>query len=255
MDLYFQGMACANKGTTPEYMAQARGYFERALALDPGNIEALVGNARADLVSVSLFLIDDRAARAAAAEATLTKVLSLAPNHALAQHLLGCVHIYTNRAAGGIAKCEHALALDRNLAAAHAMIGLAIYCTGRAEETESHVLEALRLSPRDTNAYSWMAIAGVAKLCLGRDEEAAVWLLRSIDANRNHSNSHFFLAAAQAHLGRMSEAQATVQAGLALNPTFTIRRFRAGALSDNPTHLAQRERVYDGMRKAGLPEE
>jgi len=98
-------------------------------------------------------------------------------------------------------------------------------------------------------------MAGVAKLYLGRDEEAAVWLLRSIDTNRNHPTSHFFLAAAQAHLGRMSEARAAVQAGLALNPTFTIRRFRAAAQSDNPTHLAQRERLYDGMRKAGVPEE
>ena len=48
MDLYFQGMACLNKGITPEYMAQARGFFERALVLDPGNIEALVGMASVD---------------------------------------------------------------------------------------------------------------------------------------------------------------------------------------------------------------
>jgi TolB-like protein len=74
MDLYFQGMASANKGLTPEYMAQARGFYERALALDPGNIEALVGTAFVDLVSFSIFLTDDRAARAAAAEAALTKV-------------------------------------------------------------------------------------------------------------------------------------------------------------------------------------
>ena len=96
--------------------------------------------------------------------------------------------------------------------------------------------------------------AGFAKLSLGRDEEAAVWLLRSIDANRNHPLSHFILAAAQAHLGRMSEAQAAAKAGLRLNPTFTLRRFRAGAFSDNPTYLAQRERAYQGMRKAGVPE-
>ena len=49
MDLYFQGMAWLNKGLTPEYMTQARGFFERALALDPGNIEALVGTARVDV--------------------------------------------------------------------------------------------------------------------------------------------------------------------------------------------------------------
>ena len=33
------------------------------------------------------------------------------------------------------------------------------------------------------------------------------------------------------------------------------RAFRANAPSDNPTYLAQRERFYDGMRKAGVPEE
>jgi hypothetical protein len=89
---------------------------------------------------------------------------------------------------------------------------------------------------------------------LGRDEEAAAWLLRSIDANRNHTFSHFFLASTRAHLGGMSEARAATKAGLAFNPTFTIRRYRAGAFSDNPTYLAQRERIYDGMRKAGVPE-
>jgi TolB-like protein len=255
MELYFQGRASANKGQTPENMAQARGFYEHALALDPGNIEALVRTAGVDAVSSSLFFTDDRAARLEAAEATLTKVLSWAPNHAFAHYLLGLVQISTNRAAEGMAKCEHALALDRNLAAAHAAIGLAKYFTGRAEETESHVLEALRLSPRDTLAYTWMWIVGFAKLVLGRDEEAVAWLLRSIEANRNHSTSHFFLAAARAHLGRMSEARAATKAGLALNPTFTIHRFRAGTPSNNPTFLAQRERIYDGMRKAGVPEE
>ena len=254
MDLYFQGTASLNKGWTPENMAQARGFYEQALALDPGNIEALVGTAFVDFSSIALFLTEDRVARAAAAEAALTKVLSLAPNHAFAQFLLGGVHIYTNRVTEGIAKCDHALAVDRNLATAHAMIGTAKLFTGRAEETESHVLEALRLSPRDTYAYIWMIIAGVAKHYLGRDEEATVWLLRSIDANRNHPTSYFFLAAARANLGSVSEAQAAAKAGLALNPTFTIRRFRAGAQSDNPTYLTQRERAYEGMRRAGVPE-
>jgi hypothetical protein len=35
MDLYFQGMLHANSGATPEYMARARSFFERALTLDP----------------------------------------------------------------------------------------------------------------------------------------------------------------------------------------------------------------------------
>ena len=254
MDLYFQGRASANKGCAPENMAQARCLYERALALDPSNIEALVGTAQVDLASVALFLSDDRSARAAAAEAALTKVLSLVPNHALAQHLLGSVHIYTNRAAEGIAKCEHALGLDRNLAAAHSTIGMAKLFTGRAEETEGHVLEALRLSPRDTLAHGWMAIAGAAKLYLGRDEEAAAWVRRAVEINRNYPVAHFLLASACAHLGQISEAWAATKTGLALDPTFTIDRFRAGASSHNPTYLAQREHLYEGIREAGVPE-
>jgi hypothetical protein len=45
-----------------------------------------------------------------------------------------------------------------------------------------------------------------------------------------------------------------VQAGLALDPGFTIRRVSAIALSDHPVYLAGRERTYEGMRLAGVPE-
>jgi TolB-like protein/class 3 adenylate cyclase/Tfp pilus assembly protein PilF len=254
MDLYFQGAAWLNKGPSPEYLAQARSCFERALALDPGNVEALVGMASIDAQRGAYFLADDRAARLAAAEATLTKVLSLAPNHAMAHYLLGLVQIFSNRAAQGIAQCEQALALDRNLAVAHGLIGAAKYFSGRGEETEAYTREALRLSPRDASTYLWLHWVGNAKSQLGADEEAVIWFRRGIDANRNFAGGHFFLASALALLGRLDEARAAVEAGLALDPTFTVRRYRSGLSTDNPTYLAGRERMNEGMRKAGVPE-
>jgi tetratricopeptide (TPR) repeat protein len=142
------------------------------------------------------------------------------------------------------------------LAPAHGWIGLAKYFIGRGEESEGHVREALRLSPRDMHVYFWMNVAGGTKLALGRDEEAVVQLRQSVEANRNLPLTHFFLAAALAHLGRFDEARTAVEAGLALDPGFNLRSFRgfrAGAGSDNPTFLAQRERFCDGMRKAGVP--
>ena len=45
MDLYFQGMAWFNKGRNPANIARALGFFERALALDPDNLDAVVGMA------------------------------------------------------------------------------------------------------------------------------------------------------------------------------------------------------------------
>ena len=254
MDLYFQGRACLNKGATPENFAQARGFFERALALDPNNVEALVSEAYGDLRVAATGMTDDPAPRLAAAEAAATKALSLAPNHALAHLRLGSALILSNRVPQGIAECEHALALDQNLAGAHHMIGLAKIALGRAEEAEAHALEALRLSPRDVMAYNWMNNAAAAMLHLGRDEEAVAGHRRSIQDNRNYPLAHFFLAAALGLLGRLDEARAAAQAGLALDPSFTIRRFRGAALSDNPIYLAQRDRVLEGLRKAGVPE-
>jgi TolB-like protein/Tfp pilus assembly protein PilF len=256
MDLYFQGMAWLNKGTIPEYCAQAGGYFERALTLDPNNVDALVGLANVKVLVAGVFGTDDRAACLAAAEATLAKALSLAPNHAYGHFALGALYMFSNRASQAVAEFEHALTLDRNLAFAHSLIGTAKIYLGHAEETEAHVQKALRISPRDSNAYHWTSHAGRAKFYLGCDEEAVAWYRRSIEANPNFSVVRFLLAGALAQLGRLDEAQAAARAGLALDPNFTIRGYRAvlTGLSAHPTAVAQSERLCDGMRKAGVPE-
>ena len=104
------------------------------------------------------------------------------------------------------------------------------------------------------NAYLWMSYAGIAKLWQGADAEAVAWLRRSVEANRNYPLAHFYLAVALAYIGELDEARAAVQAGLALHPSFTINRYRASAACDHPTYLAGRERTYEGMRLAGVPE-
>ncbi|WP_234685827.1 adenylate/guanylate cyclase domain-containing protein [Bradyrhizobium monzae] len=253
-DLIFQGKACLYEATTAKQLIQARSFFERALAINPRNVGALLGMAASDFRMASSLLADDRIACFAAAEAKVIEALSIAPDHSSAHMMLGSVCIYTNRAVQGIAECEQALRLDRNEAYAHSSIGLAKYYLGRPAQTEGHVLDALRLSPRDSGAAAWMAVVGVAKIQLGLDAEAAGWLRRGIEANRNFAFGQFGLAAALGLLGALDEARAAVTAGLALDPNFTIRRLLATRLSDNPTYLAGRDRICEGMRKAGVPE-
>lgn len=254
MDLYFRGRACWNKGLTPEYLAQARVFFERALTLDPDNIEALVGAAQVESALGSNLFTNDRTAHLATAETALIKAQSIVPNYAPAHLVLGIVQISTNRATQGIAECERALALDRNLATAHAFVGFAKYTLGRADETEAHIQEALRISPRDIFAYQWMMFAGFAKLLLHSDADAVVWFRRGIESNRNFPVAHVLLGAALALLGELDEARAAAQAGSALNPDFNIQSYRSNPLSDNPLYLAGRERIYEGMGLAGVPE-
>ena len=98
-------------------------------------------------------------------------------------------------------------------------------------------------------------LAGMAKNQVGSWEQAVAWCRRAIEVNRNYSAVYFNLAAALAQLGRIDEARTAVKAGLAPHPAYTIAHARAArtARSDDHTYLAQRENIYDGLRKAGVP--
>ena len=107
---------------------------------------------------VGSWLSDERRERLLSAEAYVDKALKLRPDSATAHCALGVLRMYGNRAAQGIAECERALAIDRNFAAAHGYIGMAKILAGRNEETEAHILEALRIRPRDSNAWALDAL-------------------------------------------------------------------------------------------------
>jgi hypothetical protein len=66
---------------------------------------------------------DASAAALAAVEAKTTRALSLVPDYARAHVILDVVLISSRRVADGPAAFEHALALDPNLANAHAPLG------------------------------------------------------------------------------------------------------------------------------------
>ena len=99
MDLYFRARALINRGSTSEYLKPAEALLERALALDPNNVDALAAKGWVDMDLGAGFMTDDHAARLASAEATAIKALSLAPNHAWAHLVLGSFYNTVNRGA------------------------------------------------------------------------------------------------------------------------------------------------------------
>jgi tetratricopeptide (TPR) repeat protein len=100
----------------------------------------------------------------------------------------------------------------------------------------------------------WRSFNGSAKVFLAENEEAVAELRRAIEANRNIAALHFYLAVALAELGRLDQARLEASAGLSIDPTFTIRRYRADAPSNNPVFLNRRKQIYEIMRNIGLPE-
>jgi len=253
VDYYFQGVAAFNRGRVDNF-ERARGFFNKAVELDPTNIDALVGAARVDAVVAAYGMAEDRREKLANAERLLLKGLSIEPRNQWAHLWLGFVLMMTNRGQRAIGEFERTLSLNRNIGASHAWIGLTKITLGKAEETEAHVEEALRIAPGDGVAFLWRYIQGLAKLMLGENQEATDYFRRSIDESRNFPLNYFYNAAALIRLGRDDEAKAEVKSGLEIVPGFTIEHFRRAAESDNPVYLGQRERVAESLRLAGVPE-
>jgi TolB-like protein/class 3 adenylate cyclase len=253
IDWYFQGMAWVNKGLRPDWLAQARSCFEKAAAIDPTNLEAQIGIGMVDTLRGVVCAGDNPAGAFDSAERLLTNALSSVPDHSWAHCLMAAVFISTHRVERGIMECERALSLNQSLASAHAMLGLAKYLIGRGEETESHVEEALRLSPLDSFAYLWMLFAAVAKIQTDEYDKAVEWLRRSIDTNTNSPWAHFHLGVALHLMGEAAEARTEIQAGLQLDPSFTTERYRSLAFSDDRRYLATRERTIQALQATGVP--
>ena len=207
-----------------------------------------------DVTAALISFVTDPTAAFAAAEAKLTKALSSVPDHARGHMTLGYVDILTNRVAEGIAECEQALDLDRNLADAHAVIGLGKIFIGRAEETEAHIAEALRLSPRDTEAHTLDDDRGHGKLHLGSYEEAVAWFRRSIEINRNYPQPYFHWAPPlRSSVGWTRRVPPSTPASRSTRPSPLPASAPWTAMSDDPTFLAQLEPVSTACARPGFP--
>ncbi len=253
-DLAMRGWAILNLPLSLRRAREARDLFDAALALDDRNVEALIGLASTHVDDVRTFAATNRDEQLRIAGKAIATALTLAPRNALAHFVRANVLHVSGATERSLRELEFAITLDRNLAWAHADAGFIKVLLGRAEEAEADLTNAIRLSPRDPGLDRWYSLLGIADLFLGRLESALDRLRSSVEINPNVALPQFFLAAAAALNGHEAEARDALDAGLRLDPNFTVARFRNEARSENPTFLAQRQRIYAGLRLAGVPQ-
>ncbi|MCK1469068.1 adenylate/guanylate cyclase domain-containing protein (plasmid) [Bradyrhizobium sp. 131] len=252
-DLAMRGWAILNQPLSLRRDRAACDLFDAALRLDDRNVEALVGLAFYHGNDLRTFASTNRDEQLRIAHMAITEALRLAPSNALAHFVHANLLHVSGATERALRELQFAIALDRNLAWAHADAGFLKVLLGRAEEAEADLTKAIRLSPRDPALDRWYALLGIADLFLGRLNSALDRLRKSVEMNPNVAMAHFFLAAAFALSGRAAEGREARNAGLELDPHFTVARFRNERRSENPTFLAQRERIYEGLSLAGVP--
>ena len=109
----------------------------------------------------------------------------------------------------------------------------------------------MRLSPHDPLMFYFFLGMSVAHFAVEEYEEAADWAQRSLQRGSVDPATYRYLAASYAHLDRADEARRAMQEMLTIDPEFSLATDRVILSTADPAFV---ERLFDGLRKAGLPE-
>jgi adenylate cyclase len=263
LDYIFRARAPLSKPPTRDNYAEAIGLFERALALDPGSVEAQSSLAIV-LVRRVLDNMNDSAASAAAdiarAEELVAQALAVSPSSPRAHFAKGDLLCARSQFAEAIPEYETVLASNRNSVDALAIIGRCKIYIGMIDEAVPLAEQALRLSPRDRWTGVWCSWIGQAHLLQSRTDEAILWLEKARSANPAIPYIHLYLAAAYALRGESERAAAELAEARRLvgdDRWSSMARVRAvgGYWGVPKVRTLYETTVFAGLRKAGMPEE
>jgi adenylate cyclase len=235
-----------------EAIPRGRALLEEALRRDDTLAEAWALLAHTHLSGARFSTTPQQDVQRAAEAAG--RALALEPDTALARFVQAWVLYNQRRMAQALDAFDHVLELSPNEPAALAGRGASLVMLGRPQEAVAPIELAIRLSPRDPLIEQWQMFRGVAELHLGHVDGAVSWLSRSVDGNPRGVFNRLFLASALGCAGRVDEARAQMAEFQRLRPGFTLAQFRAREPSDVEPFQRQRERVYEGLRLAGMPE-
>jgi adenylate cyclase len=228
-------------------VAQALDLFEKAVKLEPTNVDALVGAAAAEYFDFVYGGMGEKPGQITKIEDLLARAIRIDPTNARAYVIRGRTYRVTKRTKEATEAAQTAIRLNPNSASAYAQLAQAQAAPGEYERAVANIDQAIKLSPRDPEMGRWHWIKGKTFDYMGRYQDAIREEQAALDGGFSAWPVYNYLAVAYAFLGRQVEAEAAVAQARKLNPKLTIKWLRA--------RIEDPETIYEGLRKAGLPEE
>ena len=230
--------------------------LERALTIDPKYEPAMTGLANALQARVAGGWSSDPASDLERAQKTADAALAIRPRDEWAHMAKAWGFEHKQEYRSAIAEAEAAIGDNPNNANAIAYAGYWKMFLGHSEDGVAGVERALRLSPHDFQEPIWQVHLCYLHNHLAQWEQSIEWCERALANNvREREGALGSLAAAYAWAGHDKEAKETVAELRKLDPSLTLQSVAADHPSDDPTYRAQSARIFEGLRKAGMPEE
>ena len=248
-DLYQRGLWHAYKRTR-EDLAEAQHLFRQAIEIEPGMARAYAAAEEAFFFQFVGGYVDAGKAAKADALRFAEKAVQLDGQDPFNRYALGRALTLARRHNSAVLELGKAIELDPSFAQAHYALAMALATGGRPEEALPHIELAMRLSPQDPYFGQFLVRRAEACLFLGRLEEAVEAAERSLREPNIQWSRWAILAAAQAHLGQLKEAQRSIEALQILRPGIDLAFARDYWPIADANAL---EYLMDGLRRAGLP--
>jgi adenylate cyclase len=261
VDLVMRGNALATDISRSEKAAEAIALFTRALELDPDNANAMIGIASTRIYQVvNQYQAAGRESLLDEAEALISRAMALEADHIGARKAHAVLLRARGRFADAIIADMAVIALNPGDPSAYRELGLNNLYLGQDEEAVYWFRRADSIAPQDRHRWTWLQGLGRALVHQDRYAEAAEALRLALYSNPDASRNRAFLAAAEALADDMDRAKRHLAEYNELDPGMTIGRFVAERNSvpleaASPAYLRGMERILDGLRRAGMPEQ
>jgi adenylate cyclase len=227
--------------------AQARQFFEEAIALDPHYVAAHTLLAMTHLYDVWLGWSTNPRQSMAQAIKLGERALAMADDFDMAHSLFGHIYLVRRQYEKAVAEGERAVDLNPNSADAHARLAMSLTYAGRPEEAVALFKKAIRFNPLPPDWY--FLNLGNAYRHARLYEEAIAAYKKILHRNPDLLFAHMGLASVYSLLGREGEARAAAKEVLRINPKFSLKGVEKTMLYKNKSHV---EVLIDALRKAGL---
>jgi adenylate cyclase len=230
---------------------ESRALLQQAVAMDPDFGRAYGYLAFATYELLVFGWAEDREASLRQGITDARKAISMDSRDYFAHFSLGRLHTLAGDHTAAIRALETSVDINPNFAHGYYGLAAAQSYVGDAENTIKNADLAIRLSPNDPLMWAFLIYKGYAHFCLDDLDQAIEWAERACQFPTAQFIPFAWLTAMYVHAGRKQDASKALESARRLEPNLSIAYVKGILRTAQGVGI---ERLYDGLRKAGLPE-
>ena len=255
VDVLALGWHELDRSNTKGELERARARFEFAATADPKSVEASAGLGLAHLLEFYDFQSASPRDKLDVAEKALKRALELGPADPTSLAAWADMLFLRQRPDEAFWVWRKALEISPEDGNAQVRMANALVKQGRFGEAGEYMGKVTDLQPFQLRRRQWLVQSMAdSAFAQGRDDEAYEILKKWAAEFPNNGRPYLMLAAIDALHGRDASASANMAKHRQMLPLSSISYVVLTYPSTDPTFLAQRARLVDGLRKARLPE-